>query len=102
MKPALTTERLARAADITAKVFEVPHRELLSYLRIPAVTRARQAMYAAIYDACETSYPEMARRLNRDHTTLVYGVKRAREMAADDSDYAVALARVCAVVRYGY
>jgi len=63
MRPALTSERLARAADMTAKVFEVPQREILSYLRIPSVTRARQAMYAAIYDACETSYPEMARRL---------------------------------------
>ena len=102
MKPALTSERVTRATDITAKVFEVPQREILSYIRIPSVTRARQAMYAAIYDACETSYPEMARRLGRDHTTLVYGVKRAREMAAADSEYAVALARVCAVVRYGY
>lgn len=102
MKPALTSERFDRAVDITAKVFEVPHREILSKVRIPSVTRARLALYAAIYDACQTSYSEMARRLKRDHTTLIWGVNRAREMAADDPEYAVALARVCAVVRYGY
>lgn len=102
MKPALTSERLERAIQETARVFEIPHREVLSKLRIPSVTRARQALYAAIYDACQTSYPEMAWRLQRDHTTLVYGVKRARAMAEDDSEYAVALARVRDVVRYGY
>jgi chromosomal replication initiation ATPase DnaA len=102
MKPALTSERVTRAADEAAKVFEVPQREILGRLRIPSVTRARQAMYAAIYDACQTSYPEMAWRLERDHTTLLHGVKRARAMAEDDSEFAVALARVTAVVRYGY
>jgi chromosomal replication initiation ATPase DnaA len=102
MRPALTLERVTRAADEAAKVFEVPTREILGRLRIPSVARARQAMYAAIYDACETSYKEMAWRLDRDHSTLVYGVKRARAMAADDSEFAVAMSRVCAVVRYGY
>jgi chromosomal replication initiation ATPase DnaA len=102
MRPALTSERVTRAADEAAKVFEVPQREILGRLRIPSVARARQAMYAALYDGCQTSYTEMAWRLDRDHSTLVYGVKRARALAADDSEFAVALARVCAVVRYGY
>lgn len=102
MKPALTPERVERAIRETAKVFEVQHREVLSKIHVPSVTRARMALYAAIYDACQTSYPEMAWRLNRDHSTLVYGVKRARAMAADDPDYAVAMARVRDVVRYGY
>lgn len=102
MKPALTTERIERAVKETAKVFEVPHRELLSKIRVPSITRARLALYAAIYDACQTSYPEMAWRLNRDHTTLVWGVRRARQMASDDSEYAVAMARIRDVVRYGY
>lgn len=102
MKPALTSERIERAVQEAARVFEVPHRELLSKIRVPSITRARLALYAAIYDACQTSYPEMAWRLKRDHTTLVYGVKRAREMASDDPEYAVAMARVRDVVRYGY
>ena len=102
MKPSLTTERIDRGIQEAAKVFEVPYREILSKIRVPSITRARLALYAALYDACQTSYPEMAWRLKRDHTTLVYGVKRARAMAADDSEYAVALARVRDVVRYGY
>ena len=102
MKPALTSERITRATDEAAKVFEVPQREILSRIRVPSVTRARLALYAAIYDACQTSYSEIGWRLGRDHSTLVYGVKRAREMAADDAEFALALARVCAVTRYGY
>jgi chromosomal replication initiation ATPase DnaA len=102
MKPALTSERIERGVDIAAKVFEVPHREILSKGRIPSVTRARLALYAALYDGCQTSYTEMGWRLQRDHSTLVWGVKQARAMAADDPEYATALARVCAVVRYGY
>jgi len=102
MKPALTSERIERGVQEAAKVFEVPHRELLSKIRIPSITRARLALYAALYDGCQTSYTEMGWRLKRDHSTLVWGVRRAREMAADDSEYAIALARVSAVVRYGY
>lgn len=102
MRPALTTERIERGVQEAARVFEVAHREILSKVRVPSVTRARLALYAAIYDGCQTSYPEMAWRLKRDHTTLVYGVKRARAMADDDPEYALALSRVCAVVRYGY
>lgn len=102
MKPALTADRIQQAAEAAARAFEVPAREILGRCRIPAVTRARQALYAALYDACETSYPELAWRLQRDHTTLLYGVRKARALADSDSDYAAALARVCAVARYGY
>lgn len=88
MKPALTAERIERAAQTAARVFEVPAREVLSRLRVPSVARARMALYAALYDACETSYPELAWRLHRDHTTLLHGIRRAREWAATDPDYA--------------
>jgi chromosomal replication initiation ATPase DnaA len=88
MKPALTSERIERAIDTAAKVFEVPHREIASKCRIPSVTRARLAVYVALYDACLTSYPELAWRLKRDHTTLIYGVKKARAFADADPDYA--------------
>ena len=102
MKPALTSERLDRGVDMAAKAFEVPHREILSKMRTPAVTRARLALYAAVYDACQTSYTEVAWRMGRDHSTIIWGVKQARAMAAADPEYAVALARVRDVVRYGY
>lgn len=59
-----------------------------------AVTRARLALYAALYAACETSYPELARTLNRDHSTLLWGVKKAAAMAAADRDYATAVIQI--------
>ena len=88
MKPALTTERIERAMDTASKVFEVPRREIASKCRMPAVARARQAVYAALYRACETSYPDIARRIGRDHSTILYGIGRAEDMAHADPDYA--------------
>jgi chromosomal replication initiation ATPase DnaA len=85
---AATLTRRARAIDATAKAFEVPHREILSKIRIPTVTRARLALYVALYDACATSSTDMAWRLKRDHSTLLWGIRRAREMAFADPDYA--------------
>lgn len=102
MKPALTPERITRAVSAAAERFEVPAREITSRCRVPSVTRARLALYAALYDGCETSYKEMAWRLNRDHSTLVWGVQQARAKAAADPDYAVALARVTEAARFGY
>lgn len=98
MKPALTSVRVDRAIDEAAKAFEVPHREILSYLRTPSITRARLALYAALYDTCETSYPELARHLKRDHSTLIWGVKKAHALAALDTGYAAAMAKITAVL----
>src|SRR6266496_5333433 len=87
MKPALTPERIERAVATAAKVFEVPSREIAGRCNIRSVSRARQAVWKALYEACFTSYPEMAWLLRRDHSTIIFGVKRADE-ASTDPDYA--------------
>ena len=96
MKPALTTERLQRAVQEAAELFEVPIRAITGRGRRPAVTRARLAVYAALYAACETSYTDMAERLDRDHSTLIYGVRKAHEMADADPEYQTRLERLTA------
>lgn len=88
MKPALTTERLDRALDCAARVFEVPRREVAGRCRVKSVGRARQAVYAALYQALDTSSTEIGWRLNRDHSTVLYGIEQATERALIDPDYA--------------
>ena len=99
MKPALTPNRLDRAVTAAACAFEVPRRELVSRCRLPAVARARLALYAALYLACETSYPELSRYLRRDHTTILIGVRKAEDRMTRDREYAHAVGRIMEALR---
>lgn len=99
MKPALTPARIDNALTAAACAFEVPRREIISRCRLYSVTRARLALYAALYRACETSYPELSRYLQRDHTTILYGVRKAEGQMARDHGYAAAVARIEAALR---
>lgn len=99
MKPALTPNRLEQAVTAAACAFEVPRREIISRCRMPAVARARLALYAALYQACETSYPELARYLRRDHTTILIGVRKAEYQMTRDQGYARAVGRIMEACR---
>jgi chromosomal replication initiation ATPase DnaA len=99
MKPALTPDRIAHAVVAAGRAFEVAPRAIISRRRLPSITRARMALYAALYRACETSYPQIGRLLNRDHTTVLYGVREAERDAAADPDYAARLARIVEACR---
>jgi chromosomal replication initiation ATPase DnaA len=99
MKPALTPTRLDRAVTVAASVFEVPRREIQSRCRVHAVTRARLALYAALYTACATSYLELARYLRRDHSSILAGCRKAQSLADADPDYAACMARIMEACR---
>lgn len=86
MKPALTQSRIDSAIEVAAKVFEVPRREITGRCNMHSVSRARQAVWMALYSVCETSYPELAWRLQRDSSTILVGVRKA-EAASVDPDY---------------
>jgi len=88
MKPALTPERLDRALDTAARVFDVPRREIAGRCRVKSVARARQAVIAALYRALETSSVELAWRFGRDHSTVLWNIDRAGEREYADADYA--------------
>lgn len=96
MKPTLTPERIASATTTASRAFEIPIRALLGRGRQKSIARARLALYAGLYRACETSYPEIGRLLKRDHTTVLYGVREAEAAAVADPDYAERLARIVA------
>lgn len=56
----------------------VGEREILGTGKTKEVSRARQAFYLRLLEAGRTC-SEIARLLNRDHTTVLYGIRRARE-----------------------
>lgn len=94
MKPTLTPDRVAHAVLAAARAFEVPPREIIGRCRYHTIVRARQALTVALYDSYATSYPQLGRLLNRDNSTLICSVRKARLNAAADPDYAERLARI--------
>lgn len=57
----------------------VPISQIMSASREQVTCRARFACYCALRDR-GLSLPQIARFFNRDHTTVLYGIKRAKEL----------------------
>ena len=52
------------------------------------IIRARHLMFLVIKDFCQhKSYPQIGRVVERDHTTVLYGVKRARQRLTKDPGF---------------
>ncbi len=88
----MTTMRQITA--ITAATFEVSPEEL--YARGKGLPRVSHARFAAMVACRDTgsSFPKIAAHFNRDHTTIIHGVRRARELAAESPAYADRLTEV--------
>ena len=78
-----------RIIVIACRLFQVKPHEIRSPRRSTGVVRARHAVFWAVAEATEMSYPEIGRRIGRDHTTVLYGVQRAESMRHDDEQYRV-------------
>jgi chromosomal replication initiation ATPase DnaA len=61
--------------------------EIMGPSRLAKVAAARLDAYARIYATGRFSYPQIGRFFNRDHSTVVHGVKvfRARSLAERDA-----------------
>ena len=99
MKPVLTATRISRALDAAASLFDVPRRSIAGNGRTRPVAHARQAVYAALYLSCRTSFADVGKALGRDHSTVIYGCQQAEALARQDEDYAAALALVREAIR---
>lgn len=70
------------ASEVVAVVaahFGVTAGELISASRRREVTEARQAAMLVLHDHMGYSYSDVGRMLDRDHTTVMAGVARARQ-----------------------
>lgn len=76
-------------AHIVAKEFGIPLAEILGPSHRRIFARPRQVAYLICRDDGQRSYPEIARAFgNRDHTTVMHGVQRAREFLSIDAETA--------------
>jgi chromosomal replication initiation ATPase DnaA len=91
---ALTRERLDVAVLTAADLFEIEAKELRGRSRTRAVSPARLALYVALYDGCDTTLEEIGGWLNRDHTSVLYGIGQARQRIARDPWYAGKVERI--------
>lgn len=87
-------------ADIVAaasEVFGVSERDILGPDRTAHFVRARQACFLVAHETVGLSMPVIGRLMNRDHTTVSFGVRRAQALAKADPDYAEEVQRLTRV-----
>jgi chromosomal replication initiation ATPase DnaA len=66
-----------RVAKAAAELWNVPLDQLLSPSRKAAVVAARQPIMAVLYHKFQLTLVGIGAQLNRDHTTILYGIRRA-------------------------
>ena len=72
------------AVKWVANEYQVTDRELKGKGRTGYLARARQILYYILYKKCGKSATEIGKMLgDRDHTTIMYGVKKIAGMVRD-------------------
>ena len=66
-----------RVAKAAAQLWNVPLDQLLSPSRKAAVVAARQPVMAVLYNTFGLCLADIGAELDRDHTTILYGIRRA-------------------------
>lgn len=68
---------MERIAADAAKEFNVSLNAILSPRRARSVSKVRQIVMLVARNATNLSFPQIGQGLNRDHTTVLYGVRAA-------------------------
>lgn len=80
IRPPLTSYRVTCTAEAIAQTFLVRTDAILGPDRGNAVIgAARLALYTLLYEQTSASTVEIGKRLKRDHTTVLAGIKRTTE-----------------------
>lgn len=83
--------RVADCVAAAAEVWRVLPQEVLSRRRTADVLEPRQAAMLLAARLTDQPAARIAARLDRDHTTVLHGLARARERAARDDAFAARL-----------
>jgi chromosomal replication initiation ATPase DnaA len=78
-----------------ARMFEVPTSRLKGYARAEGAREARFALYRALHLRGHT-YSAIGIMLDRDHSTVLHGVREADKLIAQCPDYAAKVAELAA------
>ena len=81
---------------VIAKHYDVEPEQILGHSRKAKYTKPRHAFFWMCRVQLNKSYHDIARFMNRDHTTVLYGVRRCREgrwLSYDDAQLLLDQAR---------
>jgi chromosomal replication initiator protein len=78
---------IAEVKQQVARHCRVPLRDLESVSRRRDLVRARQIVMYLARMMTGRSYPEIGHSLARDHTTIMYGVEKVRDLCASDAHF---------------
>ena len=84
MRPDRLFSNTTEIKDAVAEAFGVSVSALVSDRRSMDLAKPRFAAYAIYRDHTKFSLPRIARIFNRDHTTVMHGLKRVEELLAED------------------
>ena len=98
-KPFLTDRLFRNAVQAAANEFGVEADDICSRRRSHTISLARHAAVAALIFETQATYTDVAQRVQRDHTTVLYAVQTATQRAVADPDFANGLAGVMSAIR---
>ncbi|MCF3934332.1 hypothetical protein L1787_13025 [Acuticoccus sp. M5D2P5] len=78
------------AVRFAAEHFAVPVNDLLSRRRARTITRPRQIAMLVVHERTSLSLPQIGRLFDRDHTTVLHGIDRAKHLIDQSDEYLVA------------
>lgn len=80
--------------EATMREMDVTWEEIVNDGRKKEVYRPRVMMWEIIRSFTALSYPQIARRFRRDHSTVVYGVRLQRDLLRSDTELAATRERI--------
>ena len=79
-------ERIKIIQDVVCETYGVLHMEILSCRRPQEVIIPRHIGMWICKSLTTASYPEIGRKFNKDHSTVISGVKNAAKLMREDID----------------
>lgn len=76
-------------------------RFILGESRVPRISRARQVVMFLAREHTELSYPRIAKALQRDHSTVMHGVRAIYDESYTNDDLVESLNKIRARIRTG-
>lgn len=84
-------QKVVSIVRLVAHHYGVREMELVGFCRWRKISRIRHTMVYLASKLCGHSYAELGRRLNRDHTTIIYAIRRIEALRATDTQLAADL-----------
>jgi len=86
---------ILKIAEIVSRYYGLRTNEVISHRRMKEFVHARFVIYFFCRELLSKSYPEIGRRCaGRDHTTVMYGIRRLGEMIKIDEGLASDLDKI--------